>query len=117
MTKHVYTKYRVSGADDLGIEQVNGGNNNLFYIDPFWLNNKYLSTPTIEKYKAWFSFCEKSRVEYTEMSKQWNELQDKITELYIRIPTGDCDPDNWHKLSDEALTALKKRLRSSETWL
>ena len=106
--EHVYTKYRVSGADDLGIEQVNGGNNNLFYIDPFWLNNKYLSTPTIEKYKAWFSFCEKSRVEYTEMSKQWNELQDKITELYIRIPTGDCDPDNWHKLSDEALTALKK---------
>ena len=106
--EHVYTKYRVSGADDLGIEQVNGGNNNLFYIDPFWLNNKYLSTPTIEKYKAWFSFCEKSRIEYTKMSKQWNELQDKITEFYIRIPTGDCDPDNWHKLSDEALTALKK---------
>lgn len=42
------------------------------------------------------------------MSKEWNTLQDKITEIYIRIPTGDCDPDNWHSLSDTALEALKK---------
>ena len=106
--ENVYTKYRVSGADDLGIEQCNGGSNTLFYLDPFWLNNKYLSNSTIEKYKAWFSFCEQARVDYSNMSKEWNTLQDKITEIYIRIPTGDCDPDNWHSLSDTALEALKK---------
>ena len=108
--EHIYTKYRVSGANDLGIEQVNGGINTLFYLDPFWLNNKYLSNSTIEKYKAWFSFCEQARVDYSNMSKEWNTLQDKITEIYIRIPTGDCDPDNWHSLSDTALEALKKGL-------
>lgn len=106
--ENVYTKYRVSGADDLGIEQCNGGSNTLFYLDPFWLNNKYLSNSTIEKYKAWFSFCEQARVDYSNMSKEWNTLQDKITEIYIRIPTGDCDPDNWHSLSDTALEVLKK---------
>lgn len=106
--ENVYTKYRVSGADDLGIEQCNGGSNTLFYLDPFWLNNKYLSNSTIEKYKAWFSFCEQARVDYSNMSKEWNTLQDKITEIYIRIPTGDCNPDNWHSLSDTALEALKK---------
>ena len=106
--EHIYTKYRVSGANDLGIEQVNGGNNNLFYLDRFWLNNKYLSDSAIKKYKAWFDFCVQARIDYAKMSKEWNELQDKITEIYIRIPTGDCDPSNWHKLSDEALTALKK---------
>ena len=106
--EHIYTKYRVSGANDLGIEQVNGGNNNLFYLDKFWLNNKYLRDSTIKKYEAWFSFCKSARIEYSKMSKEWNKLQDKITEIYIRIPTGDCNPENWHKLSDEALTALKK---------
>lgn len=112
--EHIYTKYRVSGADDLGIEQVNGGNNNLFYLDRFWLNNKYLSDSTIKKYKAWSDFCIQARIDYAKMSKEWNELQDKITEIYIRIPTGDCDPSNWHKLSDEALTALKKEYEAQK---
>lgn len=112
--EHIYTKYRVSGANDLGIEQVNGGNNNLFYLDRFWLNNKYLSDSTIKKYKAWFDFCVQARIDYAKMSKEWNELQDKITEIYIRIPTGDCDPSNWHNLSEEALTALKKEYEAQK---
>ena len=84
--EHIYTKYRVSGANDLGIEQVNGGNNNLFYLDRFWLNNKYLSDSTIKKYKAWFDFCVQARIDYAKMSKEWNELQDKITEIVYSNP-------------------------------
>ena len=106
--ENIFTKVRVSGANDLGIEQCNGGSNYLFYLDRFWLNNKFLSDPTIEKYKKWETFCVQARIDYTALSKEWNIQQDKISELYIRIPTGDCDPDKWDKLSDTELLTLKK---------
>lgn len=106
--ENIFTKVRVSGANDLGIEQCNGGSNYLFYLDRFWLNNKFLSDPTIEKYKRWETFCVQARIDYTALSKEWNIQQYKISELYIRIPTGDCDPDKWDKLSDTELLTLKK---------
>ena len=106
--ENIFTKIRVSGANDLGIEQCNGGSNYLFYLDRFWLNNKFLSDTTIGKYKRWESFCVQARIDYTDLSKEWNIQQDKISELYIRIPTGDCDPDKWDKLSDTELLTLKK---------
>lgn len=106
--ENIFTKIRVSGANDLGIEQCNGGSNYLFKLDKFWLNNKFLSDPTIEKYKKWETFCVQARIDYTALSKEWNIQQDKISELYIRIPTGDCDPDKWDKLSDTELLTLKK---------
>lgn len=106
--ENIFTKIRVSGTNDLGIEQCNGGSNYLFYLDRFWLNNKFLSDTTIEKYKRWESFCVQARIDYTALSKEWNIQQDKISELYIRIPTGDCDPDKWDKLSDTELLTLKK---------
>ena len=106
--ENIFTKIRVSGANDLGIEQCNGGSNYLFYLDRFWLNNKFLSDTTIKKYKRWESFCVQARIDYTDLSKEWNIQQDKISELYIRIPTGDCDPDKWDKLSDTELLTLKK---------
>lgn len=106
--ENIFTKIRVSGANDLGIEQCNGGSNYLFHLDKFWLNNKFLSDSAIEKYKKWETFCVQARIDYTALSKEWNTQQDKISELYIRIPTGDCDPDNWDKLSDTELLTLKK---------
>ena len=106
--ENIFTKVRVSGANDLGIEQCNGGSNYLFFLDRFWLNNKFLSDPTIEKYKKWETFCVQARIDYTALSKEWNIQQDKISELYIRIPTSDCDPDKWDKLSDTELLTLKK---------
>ena len=106
--ENIFTKIRVSGANDLGIEQCNGGSNYLFHLDKFWLNNKFLSDPTIEKYKKWETFCVQARIDYTALSKEWNIQQDKISELYIRIPTSDCDPDKWDKLSDTELLTLKK---------
>ena len=106
--ENIFTKIRVSGANDLGIEQCNGGSNYLFHLDKFWLNNKFLSDPTIEKYKKWETFCVQARIDYTALSKEWNIQQDEISELYIRIPTSDCDPDKWDKLSDTELLTLKK---------
>ncbi|MBC5688238.1 hypothetical protein H8S37_04750 [Mediterraneibacter sp. NSJ-55] len=104
---NIFTKFRVSGGDNLGIEQFNGGSNYLTIIEDYWLNNKYLSDSTIQKYKAWTAFCNVARYQYGEYSKTWNTLQEEISELYNRIPVSDCDPSNWSSLSDSALLNLK----------
>lgn len=105
--ENIFTKFRVSGGDGLGIEQFNGGSNYLIYLDDFWLNHKYLSESTIKKYKQWESFCNTARYQYGEYSKQWNELQNEISELQTRVPVGDVNPENWADLSDDALLSLK----------
>lgn len=104
---NIFTKFRVSGGDGLGIEQVNGGSNYLIYLSDYWLNSKYLSTPAIEKYKKWNAFCKTARYTYADYSRQWNTLQDEISELNNRVPVMDCDPGNWKNLSDEELLSLK----------
>ena len=104
---NVFTKFRVAGGEGLGIEQVNGGINYLIYIDEYWLNNRYLSDSTIQKYKGWSLFCDSSRYQYAELSKQWNTLQEEISELNTRVPTSDVNPENWDTLTDEELLNLK----------
>lgn len=105
--ENIFTKFRVAGGDSLGIEQFNGGSNYLIYLDEYWLNRKYLSDSTVTKYKQWDGFCASARYQYGEYSKQWNELQNEISELQNRVPVGDVDPENWASLSDDALLALK----------
>lgn len=105
--ENIFTKFRVSGGDGLGIEQFNGGSNYLIYLDEYWLNQKYLSESTIKKYKQWEEFCNTARYQYGEYSKQWNALQNEISELQTRVPVGDVNPENWADLSNDALLSLK----------
>lgn len=105
--ENIFTKFRVAGGDGLGIEQFNGGSNYLIYLDEYWLNKKYLSESTITKYKQWEEFCNTARYQYGEYSKQWNTLQNEISELQTRVPVGDVNPENWANLSDDALLSLK----------
>lgn len=104
---NIYTIFRVAGGDNLGIEQFNGGSNYLIYLDDYWLNQKYLRSSTITKYKHWAKFCNIARYQYGEYSKQWNELQNEISELQTRVPVNDVNPENWASLSDDALLSLK----------
>ena len=104
---NIFTKFRVSGGEDLGIEQFNGGSSYLLYIDDYWLNNKFLSSSTIEKYKKWKLFTDSARYQYGEYSKEWNRLQEEISELQTRVPTSDVNPENWDTLSDQELLNLK----------
>ena len=104
---NIFTKFRVAGGDNLGIEQFNGGSNYLIVLSDYWLTEKHLSKSTIQKYKKWYYFCYTARYEYGELSKQWNTLQDEISELNTRVPVSDCNPENWGQLSDSELLALK----------
>lgn len=104
---NIFTKFRVVGGNNLGIEQFNGGSNYLIMLDKYWLNEKYLSPTTIDKYNKWSSFCNIARYKYGEYSKEWNVLQEQIGELNTRVPNLDCNPENWDKLSDEELLNFK----------
>ena len=104
---NIFTKFRVVGGNNLGIEQFNGGSNCLIILDKYWLNEKYLSPTTINKYNKWSSFCNIARYKYGEYSKEWNVLQEQIGELNTRVPNLDCNPENWDKLSDEELLNFK----------
>lgn len=104
---NIFTKFRVVGGNNLGIEQFNGGSNYLIILDKYWLNEKYLSPTTIDKYNKWSSFCNIARYKYGEYSKEWNVLQEQIGELNTRVPNLDCNPENWDKLSDDELLNFK----------
>lgn len=105
--ENIFTKFRVAGGNNLGIEQFNGGSNYLIILDDYWLNEKYLSSTTIDKYNKWSAFCNVARYKYGEYSKKWNILQEQIGELNTRVPTSDCNPENWKNLSDDELLNFK----------
>lgn len=104
---NIFTRFFVSGGNNLGIEQVNGGSNELIYLDDYWLNERYLSSTTIEKYREWEKYCTTARQTYADQSSQWNELQEQISELKTRMPEINCDPANWKNLEDSELASLK----------
>lgn len=98
---NIFTRYTVSGADDLGILYVNFGRNQIENID-YFLNEKYMSADLIKKYKFWKSDVEKYRVEYIENTRLYNAQQDIISELYNRLPLDDCSTD-WSTFEDSKL--------------
>lgn len=104
---NIFTKFKIAGQDNLGIEQFNGGSNYIIYLSDYWLNERYLSVSTIEKYQVWSDFCKSNRYAYANLSRKWNGLQDEITELYDRLPISDVNPENWSKLDITELESLK----------
>ncbi len=111
---NIFTKFRVAGGEGLGIEQFNGGSNYLISLPEYWLNHKYFSQSTIDKYKKWERFCGLARYEYGDLSRRWNSLQDEITEIYDRMPISDCDPDNWSKLEDSELLTFQSEYEAQK---
>lgn len=101
VNEDVYTRYYVTGADDLGISYVNFGTNYIENID-YFKNEKYMSAELIEKYNLWKDDCEAQRIIYIENTRLYNKQQAIINELYNRLPLDDCSTD-WSKFSDEKL--------------
>lgn len=98
---NIFTSYTVTGSDALGITYVNGGTNYIENIE-YFLNEKYLSKDTIEKYKLWQQDLEINRPRYIEQTRLYNAQLDVITELKNRLPLDDCSTD-WSTFPDEKL--------------
>jgi len=88
----IYTRYRVSGGDDLGITFVNFGSNMIENIS-YYLNEKYLSADLIKKYKLWYSEMNSKRITYAELSRDYNTQLNVTSELKNRLPLDDTSTD------------------------
>lgn len=86
---NIFTRYYVQGDNSLGIEYVNFGHNYLEDISHF-LNEKYLSSELIFKYKLWQADVELKRPIYIENTRNYNKQLSIISELYDRVPLDDC---------------------------
>lgn len=99
---NIYTRYSVSGSDDLGIQYVNFGSNIIENISGYFLNEKYMPADLIEKYSLWQNDIEKSRAAYMESTRKYNEQLKIISELHDRVPLDDCSTD-WSAFPDDRL--------------
>ena len=88
----IYTRYRVSGGEGLGIEYVNFGSNVIENIEHY-LNTKYISEELLIKYKLWHSDMEAQRIEYARLSRLYNTQLEVISELKNRLPLDDTSTD------------------------
>lgn len=98
---NIFTRYAVYGADGLDIKYVNFGSNIIENLD-YFLNEKYMTPTLIYKYKMWKNDVETKRIDYIEKTRQYNEQQKVISELYDRVPLDDCSTD-WSTFEDEEL--------------
>lgn len=110
----VYTRYTVSGQDNLGIEYVNFGSNRIKNID-YTLNTKYINDlDLIKKYKLWRNYVEEKRPDYIEATRNYNKQLDVVSELYDRVPLDDCSTD-WDSFQLEDLQDKKSDYEAEKT--
>ncbi|MGF0034535.1 discoidin domain-containing protein [Bariatricus sp. SGI.154] len=103
----IYTRYRVSGDDNLGIGYVNFGSDMIENLS-YFLNTRYMSESLIAKYQAWQSDMESKRYEYISYVRQYNQQLAILSELMDRVPLDDCSAE-WNKFSTENLTQAKEK--------
>lgn len=101
----IYTRYRVAGADDLGITSVNFGSDMIENLS-YFLNTRYMNEGLIAKYNSWRSDVELKRYEYMEHVRSYYLLLNSLTELLNRVPLDDCSTQ-WSSFSDEKLVRAK----------
>lgn len=102
------TRLKVSGGENLSIARVNFGSD---YIDDLGYklnavdskgNRIYVSDSLAEEYTEYIEFREEKREEYIELSKQYEEYTDKISELDNRVPNDGLKND-WGTYSMDEL--------------
>lgn len=111
------TRLKVSGGENLSIARVNFGSD---YIDDLGYklnavdskgNRIYVSDSLAEAYTEYIEFREEKREEYIELSKQYEEYTDKISELDNRVPNDGLKND-WGTYSMDELDGSLRTYRN-----
>lgn len=117
--KRIYTVFHVSNNDDLNIREANIGEDSIEDIS-YFLNTDHFSQEFIDKYNSWKDYREEKRVEYIQLSKDYRNQNDVVTELYYRVPTDLVDTSQYSTFTDEQLVAEKSdceaQLRGYESY-
>ena len=95
------TQFYVMGLDDYNIDMVNFGDNVITDLSHF-VCDAYMSKELQDKYNAWVEYRETQRAEYIQLSKDYNNALEIMSELELRVPT---DPviNDWFSASVEDL--------------
>lgn len=107
---NIFTRYCVQGSNDLGIEYVNFGHNYIENLENY-LNERYLSSEVIAKYKLWSQDVENSRNDYIENTRLYNKQYAKISELTNKVPLDDCSTD-WSSFGDDKLKEAQENYQA-----
>lgn len=115
----VYTRYSVSGDNDLNIRYVNFGSDLIddlsYFLNARDQNRKliYMSETLANKYKQFISDRDLARQKYIEYTKGYNQSLSSIDEIKYRVPNDEVQND-WdtftNKELDAALTSFNNLL-------
>ena len=107
---NIFTRYHVQGSNELGIEYVNFGHNYIENLENY-LNERYLSSEVIAKYKLWSQDVESNRNNYIENTRLYNKQYAKISELTNKVPLDDCSTD-WSSFGDDKLKEAQENYQA-----
>ena len=120
----IVTKLIPTGANNLGIEQVNFGKDYILNLDYFmntrneYGDYKFVSKELHDKYNCWKDFRDNNREAYIELTKLYNQTISDISELKNRVPNDGCMIDYKTYKLDElkvSYTAYNNALLALET--
>ena len=120
----IYTRYNVSGGNNIDIKYVNFGRTRIDDLS-YFLNAKdesgkriFMSDELANKYKTFEADREIARKKYIELTKQYNQYNIDLDKLKYRVPN-DCVQNDWDTFSDKELTgelnAYQKLLTTLKT--
>lgn len=108
---NLYTRYNVSGGNDIGIQYVNFGTSRIDDISWF-LNARdengkriYVSDSLAEKYSIFEEDREIAREKYIEYTTEYNQALTDIDEIKYRVPNDSLQND-WDTFTDTELEGL-----------
>jgi len=97
----IYTRFNISGGNDLNIAPVNFGETKYANID-YFLKEPYFSNETVLKYNSWKNYREDRRDEYINIIKHCYDLQEEIINLETKLPSDSVEMD-WNGFTNEEL--------------
>lgn len=110
---NIFTRYNVSGGNNIDIKYVNFGNSRIsdlsYFINARNESNQriYVSDFLAEKYNQYVSDKELARKSYIDLTKQYNQALTDIDNLKFKLPN-DCVQNDWDTFSNDELNASLK---------
>lgn len=114
---NIYTRFNVSGADDLSLNSVNFNENrieNLLHLlsDVDDNGNPVFTNKSIyDKYKTWYDYRYDEetgkRKEWVELARQYNQCLEDIEDITYRVEMDALDYTQYDKFDEETLLKAK----------
>lgn len=112
-SNNIYTRYNVSGGNNIDIKYVNFGSTQItdlsYFINARNESNQriYVSDSLAEKYNQYVNDRELARKSYMELTKQYNQSLTNIDDLKYKVPN-DSVQNDWDSFTDAELEASYK---------